>query len=132
MFGNDDLIHRYTRAQAISDGVPVDVSELAREGGFKVPVAMTAGAWAEAVAWNEKDTADTGVPQDVAGRLWDVVWMASLAACSARDRQQSRVPFTVLRVPRGSKRAQRMTLDMMMGPGDEGEPVMTILLQDED
>lgn len=132
MFEEGDLIHSYSRTQALADGVLIDVSQTAREAGFKVPVALTAGAWGEAVAWGEKDTADTGVPQDEAGRLWDVVYMAGLAARSARHHHQARVPFTFLRVPRGSRRAQRMTLDMLIGPGDAGEPVITILLQDED
>jgi hypothetical protein len=32
------LIYSYTRAQAIADGVLVDVSELAREAGFRFPL----------------------------------------------------------------------------------------------
>ena len=35
----------YTRAQAIEDGVLVDVSESAREAGFKFPVAVTRTVW---------------------------------------------------------------------------------------
>ncbi len=131
MFDNDDLIHRYTRAQAISDVVLMDVTETAREAGFKYSVALTAGAWGEAVTWTEKDTADTGVPQDEAGRLWDVLWMCRLAL-SDKHHNRNRVPFTFLRVPRGGRRARRFTLDVMIGPGDAEEPVMTILLQDED
>ena len=46
----DNVIYAYTRAQAIADGVLVDVSKLAREAGFKIPVAVTAGVWAECVA----------------------------------------------------------------------------------
>ena len=41
LVSEDDVISRYTRAQAIEDGVLVDVSELAREAGFRFPVAMT-------------------------------------------------------------------------------------------
>ncbi|EQD30141.1 hypothetical protein B2A_14268, partial [mine drainage metagenome] len=37
MFSEDDVISRYTRAQAIEDGVLVEVSELAREAGFRFP-----------------------------------------------------------------------------------------------
>jgi hypothetical protein len=40
------LISRYTRAEAIADGVLIDVSERAREAGFTVPVAVTAAVWA--------------------------------------------------------------------------------------
>lgn len=34
-----EVIHRYTRAQAIADGVLVDVTAKARTCGFTVPVA---------------------------------------------------------------------------------------------
>ena len=37
MFEPSDLIHSYTRAQAIEDGVLVDVSDVAKEAGFKLP-----------------------------------------------------------------------------------------------
>ena len=36
-----DVIHSYSRTQAIKDGVPVDVTETAKECGFKYPVAVT-------------------------------------------------------------------------------------------
>ncbi len=40
LFG--DLIFSYTRTQAIDDGVLIDATELARDAGFKWPVALTA------------------------------------------------------------------------------------------
>ena len=36
---NDEIIYAYTRAQAIEDGVLADVSEVAKEAGFRYPVA---------------------------------------------------------------------------------------------
>jgi hypothetical protein len=50
MFESAELIHRYTRADALRDGVSIDVSATAREAGFKYPVALTAAAWAKCVA----------------------------------------------------------------------------------
>ena len=41
----DPVISVYTRAQAIGDGILVDVSETAREAGFKIPVAVTRTVW---------------------------------------------------------------------------------------
>lgn len=84
MFEDTDLIHRYTRAQALEDGVLVDVSETAKEAGFRVPVALTQAAWADCVHWTEDDSASV-VHQDQSGRLWDVLWMARLAAGAARE-----------------------------------------------
>ena len=41
----DPVIFAYTRAQAIEDGVLVDVSDTAREAGFKIPVAVSRSVW---------------------------------------------------------------------------------------
>ena len=49
MFDESNIIHRYSRADAIRDGVLIDVSAVAREAGFKYPVALTAAAWAKCV-----------------------------------------------------------------------------------
>ena len=49
MFDNEDIVHRYTRADALADGVLVDVSAVAREAGIKFPVALTRAAWERCV-----------------------------------------------------------------------------------
>lgn len=122
-------IHTYTRKQAIADGFLVDVSETAREAGFRFPVAMTSAAWADCVEWTDADT-KRQTYQDEAGRLWDVVWMASRAA----RRGGSETLFQLYRFPRGGRgqRARITTLKMLCGPGDHGEPVITITLPNED
>jgi hypothetical protein len=50
MFDNTDLIYRYSRADAIRDGVLIDMSAAAREAGIRYPVALTRGAWERCVA----------------------------------------------------------------------------------
>jgi len=87
LFGN--AICAYTRADAIADGTLVDVTETAREAGFRLPVAMTAAAWADCVTWSETDN-QRQTHQDESGRLWDVLWMAAI---TARKAQGERVPF---------------------------------------
>ena len=75
MTSNNLAIFTYTRAQAIADGVLIDVSsKLAREAGFRYPVALTAGVWAECVAVPEGVTG-----QDETGRLWDILTMLRFA-----------------------------------------------------
>src|SRR6516225_6371681 len=75
MFENADLIHRYSRADAIRDGVLIDVSATAREAGIRFPVALTAAAWERCVA------VPPGVEcQDEAGRLWDLLTVFRFAA----------------------------------------------------
>ncbi|MGB3291097.1 MAG: DUF6573 family protein [Burkholderiaceae bacterium] len=124
-------IHIYSRAQATEDGSLIDITEAACEAGFRLPVAMTAAAWADCVVWNDADSMRQ-TAQNEAGRLWDVLWMASLAARRAGNSQ--RIAFTVHRVPRGgrSPHSRPTTLHMCIGPGDDGAPVITILLPTED
>jgi hypothetical protein len=125
LFSDADLIHSYTRAQAIEDGGLVDVTETAKEAGFKVHAALTAAAWGDCVAWGSH----LGTHQDEAGRLWDVLTMALHAA---RTHRGDRAEFTVLRVPRGGLQAEPVRLVVHVGPGDAGEPVVTIMQPGED
>jgi len=111
------VIHRYTRAQAIEDGVLVDVSEWAspREmmGGFTIPVAVTSAVWALVQA-------PEGSHEDTRGRAHDVLWLARHAVTQGCSH------FTV----RIGKHDVRMWIHI--GGGDDGEPVATIMLEGED
>lgn len=129
-FGN--FISTYTRAQAIEDGVLVDAGSMADEAGFKWPVALTSAVWADCVTWTEEDSRQQ-IYQDASGRLWDVLYMASHAIRTSRD-SGDRLLFQLYRVPRDgqSMEAELITLKLIVGPGDAGEPVMTILLPRED
>ncbi len=118
------LIYAYTRAQALEDGVLVDVSDLAREAGFVWPVALTAAVWSivediprRYCAW-----------QTVEGRTYDVLWMAYCAIRSA-EHSSTELRYTLL-LDHGRRRY--LTLKLVTGPGDHGEPVVTIMLPDED
>lgn len=131
LFG--EVIYAYTREQAIEDGVLIDVSTVAHEAGFKFPVAITAAAWADCVAWTDEDSKRKGGwPQDESGRLWDVIWMLSVAI--KRTGGGELIHYQLLRVPtegRGTK-ARLVTLKAVCGPGDNAEPVITIMLPNED
>ena len=125
------IISMYTRAQAIEDGFLVDVTATAKKAGFVYPVAVTAAVWADCVAWSDEDTRRQ-VPQDEFGRLWDVLWMARLAVKQSKGSIQLLYPLHL--VPRGEKAQKpRLThLRLICGPGDTLEPVITIMLPDED
>jgi hypothetical protein len=125
LFKETDVIHVYTRAQALADGVLIDVSVMAREAGFKAPVALTAAVWADCVAWPREHPI-----QDEPGRLWDVLTMARFEA--RRHGNLQVLPFRVLRVPPGGSKPQLTQLTLHIGPGDQAEPVITILLPGED
>ena len=126
-----DIIYAYTRAQAIEDGVLVDVSKTAKETGFVYPVAITSAAWADCVEWSDEDT-KRQVPQDEFGRLWDVLWMAKIAVKQGNGGTQLLYPLH--RVPRGGKaqKPRLIHLKLVCRPGDTPEPVITIMLPDED
>lgn len=122
-----ELIFAYTREQAISDGVLVDVSEVAKEAGFKMPVALTRAVFENYVRVPEGVHA-----QDEAGRLWDILHMTAFAARRC-DPDASEIP--VLLHVRNSNRPGTpplVRLKAHCGPGDRGEPVVTIMTPDED
>lgn len=125
-FTADDVVHNYTRVQAIEDGYLIDVTETAREAGFTVPVAITRTAWADCVEWTAETKKRKATCQDEAGRLWDVVYMAYLAARRSSD--ELRRLFELYRVPVQGQgiRPRRVVLAMQIGPGDACEPVITI------
>jgi len=138
-----EVIATYSRAQAIADGVLVSLNDpsftfrpglnICAEAGIKYPLAMTSAAFAKTVS-----ELDTPLPpcQDISGRLWDVLTMFRLAA--TRGGSEIRFPVTVINWVRvGGERINRtrretVILKALCGPGDNGEPVITLLLLDED
>ena len=129
------VIHTYTRAEAIADGVLVDVTTTAREAGFKVPTAVTAAVFDECIEWTETDAEQSSAYQDQAGRLWDVVYLAAFKARTLAQRgvRQNPVIFELNVAPRpGRTHPRRRTLKLVIGPGDNPEPVATIMLPNED
>ena len=125
------VISTYTRAQAIEDGVLVDVTELAQEAGILYPVAITCRLFNE---WITPSAVEEKHGQDVTGRLWDVISMFRFAA---RRNFSSTMHYPVI-FARAMKttnlrlKQQTITLKATCGPGDNGEPVITIMLPSED
>ncbi len=122
---NDDetvLIHAYTRKQAIEDGVLREAGPLAQEAGIRLHVALTAAVWAECVTVPE--SCDW---QDETGRLWDVLTMLTI---TARNSNSDAIRFTVA-VDNGHG-PRPVQLRAVCGPGDDGEPVITVMMPDED
>jgi hypothetical protein len=125
MSENDDLLSRYSRADALRDGTLIDVSARAREAGILYPVALTAAVWGRCVA------VPPGVPgQDDAGRLWDLLWLLLVAIRQSASGSELRFAVHVRQDNR--KRTPLVQLKALCGPGDQGEPVITVLLPEED
>ena len=119
------VIYGYSRAEAIDDGVLVDVSETAKEAGFKLPVAITAALHGRLTP----TMADQGLGQDYEGRLWDMLWLAAFTSKLA-DPGTDTVAFTVALQEAEAKSGRPQNIDLRLravcGPGDEGESVITI------
>lgn len=119
-----DVIYQYTRAQAIEDGTLIDVTETAREAGITFATAVTAAVWEHCVT-----VPQTASWQDESGRLWDVLTMLRYAIKRSTGGQQ--VNFTVA-VQNDERPPRPVHLNALCGPGDRGEPVITIMLPEED
>jgi len=119
------VIYSYTRAQAIEDGVLVEVTEVAKGTGFKLPVVITEALHNRLTPSN----ADQSLGQDYDGRLWDVLWLAAFTIQLA-DRGTDTVNFTVALQEVDARSGQPKMTDLhiraVCGPGDDGEPVVTI------
>ncbi len=134
------VISRYTRAQAIEDGVLVDISEMAKEAGIKLPIAITTAVFDEYVAVPEALKGQ----QDEAGRLWDLLWMFSCAVRSGRlqgdigtfelivARPHDEAMQSNARPFEGSSERRLVTLKAVCGPSDDGSACITIMKPSED
>lgn len=119
-----DLIFRYNRADEIRDGVLIDVSETAREAGIKYSVAIT-----HAVHQQFVKVPEGVVGQDESGRLWDILFMLRVAITRAPEGDT--ILYTVF-VRSNDTAPKPVKLKATCHPGDEGEPVVTVMLPDED
>lgn len=130
--GEWDVIYAYTRQQAIEDGVLVDLMqpelvELVHNAGLKFPVAMTAAAFHDYVELSPK-AKEAG--NDIKGRLWDVLWMLRHGIRTQKVNRDT-VLFEFYCVTDQIK-PKLCKLKAVCGPGDQGEPVITIMHPWED
>ncbi len=124
LFQPEDIIDVYSRAQAIEDGVLVDVSETAKEAGIKFSTAMTRTVWEGIV---EPDEIAKSHGESEQGRLWDVLWMLRVAC---KTHFGSIIHYKLIATKQGKQ--HKVELKAICGPGDTLEPVITIMLPDED
>ena len=124
-----NLVYAYTRAQALADGVLVDVTEEAKQFGYKVPVAVTANLFNLYVRASDGMIAEG---QSTEARLRDVL-MVLLFRIKQRpntDRIIFKVSFAMGPTRRNISRTVELTA--VIGPGDMAEPVLTIMLPEDE
>ena len=104
----------------------MDVTETAREAGFRIPVALTQSVWADI---NDLSGRHVSAGQSPEGRLWDLLFMAAHAARRPENRDRSEFVYSlVMLVGVGNNYRAKC----QVGPGDEGELAVTVLRPDED
>jgi hypothetical protein len=109
------MVFSYTRAQAIADGTLVDVTPLARRAGFTIHTVMTCGVVGEVTAGMDNP------------RMKEAALLAVLQTLRGEIRKP------------GNLNTDRIYFDVadwklwsLVGPGDDAEPVLTIMLTTED
>lgn len=137
LFTDADLVYAYTRADAIRDGVLIELPQ-AQEVGFRVPVAITTAVHATCVAWNEPDPKLAAILR----LREDALLLAAIAEARAHRRRQhagieqppDRIDFSLETIALRDGIASMVTirLYMVIGPDDDGAPVGTIMVIGED
>jgi len=116
-------IYGYSRQQALADGVLVDITGLAHEMGIRHSVAVTRAVYNLVGGL----TSEHEGGQSPDGRLWDILWMLRLKALGAQG------PEILFEVTLNTASGHRLVrLKAAYSPGDDSEPVLTIMLPDED
>jgi len=122
-----EIVYSYTRAQAVADGVQVEVSKVAAEAGIRFPVFLTRTVYDSFVTVPQGVTA-----QDEAGRLWDLLWMTRFAIIRAKP-GADRLPVAIY-VRNDNRAARLVKLIATCGPLDidDPQPAITVMMPDED
>ena len=114
-----ETIYSYSRAQAIEDGVLVDLSPVdSIRQAWKHHFACTSAVWAII------EEALKRPDQDLAGICHDISFMAMIAIRKSSD--ASLVYFRVIIT------GTTHTFKLHIGPGDTPVPVLTLMLPNED
>jgi hypothetical protein len=129
---NHKAVYSYSRARAIEDGILVDVTDMAKAIGIKWHVAITQSLWSDFIKWTDDDRKRQGL-DDTESRLWHIVFTLHLAIKKA-DKYADVIFFELDILPRDgiSYRVKRTRLKAVVSAGDYFEPVITVMLPNED
>lgn len=121
-----EIVYSYTRKEALADGVLIDATPVAKEAGIKYPVALTEALWQGYIV-PSKELKDSGQSTD--GRLWDLLFLFSFYA---RKVETQVFVYKCLFLMNPSRSPETKSIKAHIGPGDQGEPVITLMLPEED
>lgn len=111
-------IHVYTRAQALADGVLADVTPLAA-GLLKIPVAFTSALWALVESVPAPLVETETLEKRTRGILREIIVSARRS-----EKKTDRISLASFLVTADGARS--LDLLAVCGPGDRGEPVLTV------
>ncbi len=123
-------VSTYTRKQAIEDGVLLDITDTAKKIGFISSVAVTSTVWHGYII-PPKELKCWG--QSIKGRLWDVIFLLHFRISQSLPKHSLHFK-TVFMMPdkRHDYMHKPVELKAVASSGDDGEPVITIMLPEED
>ena len=117
-FSEDDAFDNiYNRADAIADGQLIDVSHNSRELGFRLNVAVTASAWAQAVAVPHNREEETERLFALLGRV-----QSELDYGTATDHR------FMLNAAVEDGEDKQIEIRVTVGPDERGNSVITVML----
>ncbi len=123
---SDNVIYAYTRRQAIKDAVLIEANDLAREAGFKWPVALSDHLYHSYIV---PALALVAEGQSIQGRLWDVLTV--LRYTIKNSKEDSYLRFSVLFQMSPGEAPVPIELVSVAGPDDDGSPCITIMLPED-
>lgn len=124
-FSDSPIIFSYTRADALADGVLIDITPTAQTYGFKLPFAISDALYHGYVM--PPDGLE-GQGQSLEGRLHDLLTLAMVTA--RKGLEQDRIEFEVLFLMRPGE-LEKVLVVLHVGPGDAGEAVLTLCLPED-
>lgn len=128
-------VNSYTRQQAINDGALIDVTETAREYGYQTPVAISCAAWVNCVI-NDADVSENEAARHAQWNTIDILMALAKAVMQGKGKGKRgavllfEVALTIRKD--GARKNQWVTLKGTIDGGDDGKPVITIRLPNED
>ena len=130
MFG--EPVSVYSRSDALADGVLIEADPaMCKEAGIRIPVAISDHLWSVV----NPDNIETMPGQSLSGRLWDLLWMFRISVGSRKGQGSDRLTYKVLMQLRREGcpvRVEEFQVLAVCGPGDQGEPVITLMFPEDD
>ena len=117
---DSEVIDIFSRHEALSDGLLVDLSSVAREVGIRYPLAVTSSAYNQCLRSGELE--ELG---DERERSLDLVHQVATLARAGHEEPEIHFEYA------GSD-AEPVLLKVRCHSGDFGEPVLTIMQAGED